>query len=104
MKGLLHALLFVVGLLMAPAAALGQHHVVMQNGYLQTCDGTIYPMGTIVDDGDSTGNYSNGFYGEVAITAPIGDTIVVWGNYNVESNYDNIYVFHDAAATVATST
>ena len=77
MKGLLYVSHLIALLLGVWATGVAQTHVVLQDGNSLTCDGLLYPMGTIVDDGDSTANYSNGFWGEVTITAAPGDTIVV---------------------------
>ena len=90
MKGLLYVFHLVILLLIGAAAGFAQSHFVLQNGYSDTCDGMLYPIGTIVDDGDSTANYANSFWGEVTITALPGDTIVVSGEYDVESCCDRV--------------
>ena len=93
MKGLVRVFLTVAVLLAAPTTACCQMHVVMQDGYTLTVDGLAYPTGTIVDDGDSTGQYANGFYGNVLITANPGDTIIVSGSYDTENGYDYVYLY-----------
>ena len=70
-----------------------QLHVVMQDGYTLTVDGTLNPYGTIVDDGDTSGSYSDGFYGNVLISALPGDTIIVYGSYSTENCCDHIYLY-----------
>ena len=93
MKKLLRDILVVVILLAGSGMGHCQTHVVMQDGYTLTVDGTLDPTGTIADDGDTTGQYSNGFYGNVLITATPGDTIVVYGSYVTESGYDHLYLY-----------
>ena len=65
----------------------------MSNGYYITVDGRLSAAGTLADDGDLTGNYSNGFYGMIIIEADLGDTISVWGGYSTESCCDVISIF-----------
>ena len=93
MKGLLRNIVLLALLSVGATAARCQTHIVMQDGYTLTVDGTLNPMGTIVDDGDSTSQYSDGFYCNVLITANPGDTIMVYGTYTTETCCDHIYLF-----------
>ncbi len=94
MKGLLRDILIVaLFLAFVPTAYSQSSHTVMADGYYTYVDGTLYPTGTIVDDGDSLSNYSDNFYGMVIITANVGDTILLWGSYNTESGYDFLSVY-----------
>ena len=93
MKRLLRDILIVVLLLAGSGIGHCQTYVVMSNGYYLTVDGRISPYGTIVDDGDSTGVYSNGFYGMAIVSARAGDTIVLTGSYATESCCDKITVY-----------
>ncbi len=90
MRDLLVVALFVM---LVPSGFAQSSHTVMYDGNDLYVDGTLYPNGTIVDDGDSTGNYSNGFYGTVIITANVGDSILLWGTYDTEDNFDRLMVY-----------
>ena len=93
MKRLLLVILTFVPLLLFSYTGYCQAHFVMSNGYYITVDGRLSAAGTLADDGDSTGNYSNGFYGMIIIEADLGDTISVWGGYSTESCCDVISIF-----------
>ena len=80
MRKILYSLFIITLLFAFSPTAWSQASLVMSNGYYLTVDGRVFPYGTIVDDGDSTGMYSNGFYGMAIITARAGDTIVLTGS------------------------
>ena len=81
------------------ATGMSQTRVVLSDNVMITVNGSTNPSGEIVDDGDTTGNYSDGFYGMAIITANPGDTILLWGPYHIENSYDHLYVYDGYGAT-----
>lgn len=91
---------FLALLSLAPCQA--QDTVLFDNASTVYVDGTSSLSGYIFDNGGPTANYSNQFAGMVIITARLGDTIELSGNYATEWMNDYLYVYNGNGRTGTT--
>ena len=98
-RTLLSRLLAVVLLCLITPVAGAQNLAQMVNGAtlnIAACNGTV---NGIVDDGGSTGTYSNSFNGSVVLTWDAGVTLTLQGTYNTESYYDYLILDDGSGST-----